>query len=295
MPEGLSKAESFESLKQDLQLLLSQFNLSRYQSELYSELLLRGSLTVAGLSSHTSVPRPKIYENLDSLYVKGLVQSTGDNPKTYSATDLLATAEDYSREFQDKALELQARAAELCQRLLALQREQGNGESWIVHCSGKAELLKKFASHLRQAKNYVLISMPDFSIIPELFRELKKTVSRGVNVRVFGSREFSRGAEAFHEAGCEVRLSGEFLPEFAFSDDAMLMRGSEDYRSLLRVSPSRVSESFKSLFFTAWESRSLPFVGEGEPLGVPVALVREDWEGKYLVDLWSSPGHILTQ
>ena len=67
---------------------LKEFGLTEYEASAYVALTLLGSGKASEISKKANIPQSKIYEVLDSLAKKQLIEFIGGRPKEYRAIDL---------------------------------------------------------------------------------------------------------------------------------------------------------------------------------------------------------------
>lgn len=102
---------------------LAELGLSAYEEKCYRALLARGPAPASGVSDASGVPRGRVYDVLNGLAARDLVETRSGEPTTYAAVDpdvaadrLLAERE---RELAEQADRYERLAAELDEELAA--------------------------------------------------------------------------------------------------------------------------------------------------------------------------------
>lgn len=71
--------------KKEILEILSKFGMNEYESRVYSTMVLLGPTKAGNISKESKVPQSKIYEVLDQLIEKQLVEFLGGRPKEFRA------------------------------------------------------------------------------------------------------------------------------------------------------------------------------------------------------------------
>ena len=90
----------------DLEALFRSMGLQRFDAEVYSALLSRGPMTITELVKELGRHRPQVYEALERLKARGLVEYSGGKPALYRAVEpevLLSLFDEEVRSLRERA------------------------------------------------------------------------------------------------------------------------------------------------------------------------------------------------
>jgi sugar-specific transcriptional regulator TrmB len=76
-----------EYLSETLVNLFKEYGLKEYEAKAYVSLLFSRELTASELSRVSEIPQPRIYDVLNSLKLKGLVEIRQERPQKFRAVD----------------------------------------------------------------------------------------------------------------------------------------------------------------------------------------------------------------
>lgn len=112
---------------------LKSFGLTEYQARAYLALLDLGTAAGSQIPAHSRVPRTRVYETMQQLHEKGLVQILPEKPVRYRAVPfanyLRVMAEDHRRKAQQLSLNAAALAREFSPSPMAGPEERGRFEA----------------------------------------------------------------------------------------------------------------------------------------------------------------------
>lgn len=118
---------------QDRVQKLKSFGLTEYQARAYLALLDLGAATGSQIPAHSRVPRTRVYETMQQLHEKGLVQILPEKPVRYKpvpfANYLRGLAEDHRRKAQQLSTNAAALAREFSVSPLGSPEERGRFEA----------------------------------------------------------------------------------------------------------------------------------------------------------------------
>ncbi|MBU3896884.1 MAG: hypothetical protein KJ697_03040 [Nanoarchaeota archaeon] len=166
------------------QILLSDlkmFGLSEYEARAYLVLSMYGPSSASFISEHSKIPSSKIYDILNSLRFKGLLDACNTKPKRfklidpkYALTSILASKELMIEEMRIKTKNL----------LEKLNPPQNSIKSEIWHSRGKRPFYDKACEILNKTKEHAIATTKDFSRYPFLDYEFLDATKRGVKIRI---------------------------------------------------------------------------------------------------------------
>jgi sugar-specific transcriptional regulator TrmB len=188
-----------EDLMEDLKELLNDANLSTYEINAYLTLLSSSKInppTAKEISSESSVPSGRIYEVLEDLEKKGLIEIIESRPKKYKAVSLnkaLSNLIDFqSKESKRKIRYLYDRAkileSELYDSDILLRREPSKIFWSTIY--GTKSILSLYTKYIDEAKEEIIfnefINKSTLKILPYakmIYLPLKNAIDRGVAVK----------------------------------------------------------------------------------------------------------------
>ena len=188
-----------EELMKDLKKFLNDANLSTYEINAFTSLLLQSKSnppTAKEISEKSNVPSGRIYEVLEVLNEKGLIEIIESRPKKYrtlsinKALDNLITY--HSNQNKRKIDYLYDRAKVLESELYSngfFIKKEPSKIFWSI-AYGTQSILSLYVKYINEAKKEIIfnefINKSTLKILPYgklIYEPLKKAVDRGVNVR----------------------------------------------------------------------------------------------------------------
>jgi sugar-specific transcriptional regulator TrmB len=165
--------------------VLQSLGLSDYESKVYFGLVLLGPAKASEISKQAEVPRSKIYEVLESLIEKQLVEVSKEKPKLFKAIGPEIAIKAMIANKEEELKILKERAKDLMKELHALPKEEKLAEGiWEQESSKSIEVLNKLAEMIKRARKYVIDITRDFSTSQALKDAIKDCLRRNVKVRM---------------------------------------------------------------------------------------------------------------
>lgn len=196
-------------LNQNLISELREFGLTEYESRVYVVLTMYGSSIASFISEHTRIPSSKIYDILNSLKAKGLVEICSAKPKKFKAIDPKHALTNIVERREMLTNQLRIRATDILNKLKPVD-EKDNSQIWSS--AGKKIFLGKIAEIFRESKNYVVFVTGDFPRNPQLDREIVKATKRGVKITVLCVRHFTEESKLKAEWYAKNNINIRILP-----------------------------------------------------------------------------------
>ena len=232
---------------------LREFGLNDYEARTYSALVFMGPSKAGEISRESQVPQSKIYEILDILTGRQLVEVLEGRPKEYKAVDPELALENLVRNEEKKFKVLKAKAGSVKS---VLKKINGNGDEtieglWTIKGRKYIEFFDKVAEVIDRSESYVYGITRDFSKSSRLSQALIGCLKRGVKVRVVAletvTQENYWKAKWYQSHGILLRLcETKMHPRIVLSDGKeMIMRLDHD--------PTK-KENF--LFTAVWTAHS---------------------------------------
>ena len=195
-----------KDLMEDLREFLNDANLSTYEVNAYITLLSSSKThppSAKKISSDSQVPSGRIYEVLEDLRKKGMIEIIDSRPKKYLAFSLNKALENLI-EFQSK--ENKRKIGYLYNRAKNLESELYDNEVLLRReplkifwstIYGTKSILSLYAKYINEATTEIIfnefINKSTLKVIPHaklIYEPLKKAIERGVRVKDLWSFEY---------------------------------------------------------------------------------------------------------
>ncbi len=163
--------------------LLQDLGMSQYEASIYVALLrLRGG-TAREVSETTSVPRTRIYDAVERLQDRGLVDVQNNSPKQFQPVGRETTLRHFRHKYDDTVTELASQLADL----EPAERQQEQRGVWTT--TGSAAVDDRVSNYLSSATDEIVYLTIDRVLSEEILTELRAASERGVAVRLANSTE----------------------------------------------------------------------------------------------------------
>ncbi|MEM5766596.1 MAG: helix-turn-helix domain-containing protein [Candidatus Aenigmatarchaeota archaeon] len=173
----MEKSEIFEVLK--------RLGLGEYEARAYTELVLLGPSFANELSKAAEIPRSKIYEVLEGLIEKQMVEVFEDKPKLFRAIEARVAIKGLIDEKEQQIRLIKEKANNLISQLKFFERREELIEGiWEQNGERAIEALNKLAEMLERANKYVIDITRDFSLSSTLREAIKSCLKRKVKVMI---------------------------------------------------------------------------------------------------------------
>ncbi|MEM5852793.1 MAG: helix-turn-helix domain-containing protein [Candidatus Aenigmatarchaeota archaeon] len=196
--------------KNEIFKLLEELGLSDYEARAYTELVLLGPSNASDLSKVAEIPRSKIYEVLEHLMEKQMVEVFDEKPKIFRAIDANVTIKNLIEEKEGYLKNIKEKADKVIAYLKNFERREEEIEGIWEHNSEKAmEALNKLGEMLDRAKNYAIDITRDFSFSQRLREAIRSCLKRGVKLRIICmgiNRENFQRAKWYYEQKIPLRV-----------------------------------------------------------------------------------------
>jgi len=216
--------------REEILRTLTSCGLNEYESKAYSSLVFLGPSKAGMISRESNVPQSKIYEVLDQLMGKQLVEMFDGRPKEFKAvppeTALRNLLEERTRELDA----LKGKVETIGDFLKPTKPAEVVGGVWTIKGEKFKEFFNKAAEMLGRSEKYVYAITRDFSRTASLAEALHKCRKRGVKVRVIGMEKVDGQnyykARWYADHGIDLRLfETRVHPRIVVADGReMLMR-----------------------------------------------------------------------
>lgn len=135
---------------------LMKFGFSKYETLVYTTLLMKGSSTASEIVGVAGIPQPRLYDIVSSLERKGLIESQEGRPKKYWALDPEVALPRFFSQFESAYRETLKVSGEMFKKASAFMEKPS---VWIVR--GKENVLSKMASMIEDSEVEVWAAIPD--------------------------------------------------------------------------------------------------------------------------------------
>lgn len=159
---------------------LEQFGLSAYAARTFVALSTLSSGTAKDISDISAVPRTRVYDAVDELQERGLVDVQQSSPKQFWAI----SAETAQRKFEQ---EIKHRTDRLNSALRALGPSQPKQEQrgvWTV--DGQPAVTDRVLEFVRAADDEIVYMTVEELLTEDIIDELAAAADRGVTIRLAG-------------------------------------------------------------------------------------------------------------
>jgi len=173
--------------KKEILEMLKKFGLNEYESKAYTTLILSGSCRAGELSNLSSIPQSKIYETLESLMDKNLVEMFDGRPKEFKAIAPEVALPSLLERVETKIQVLKKEVKEISAFLKPIHpQEKVAGGIWTIKGRKYIEFFNRLADMLDRSEKYAYAITRDFSRTRRLTDAVKECVRRGVDLKIMG-------------------------------------------------------------------------------------------------------------
>lgn len=174
------------AVTQDRIQKLKSFGLTEYQARVYLALLELGAATGSQIPAHSRVPRTRVYQTMQQLHEKGLVQILPEKPVRYKpvpfSTYLRGLADDHRR----RAQQLSVNAATLAREFSVSPREVAEERGRFEALYGRRNVRDRLMEMYEHADTQIIAIGSMHSparILHGLGAELEEKAAAGVRAR----------------------------------------------------------------------------------------------------------------
>jgi HTH-type transcriptional regulator, sugar sensing transcriptional regulator len=153
--------------------LLKFWNMSEYEAKIYVTLVKLRKGSARDIHELTGIPRGRVYENLNLLVQKGLIDILNTNPCQYRALDIRPTFERLKKEY---VLSLD----NIIEELEDIEKNTSSNDLPCFKLKNEWAIEQQIAGLLRRIKKQILILCNDpvwYSKFKEIFRETNKKIN----------------------------------------------------------------------------------------------------------------------
>ncbi|SHH32545.1 TrmB family transcriptional regulator [Tepidibacter thalassicus] len=170
---------------------MMQIGINKYESKAYISLLKRPGITAYELSKLSGVPQAKIYETMNKLLDKKLVNIIGDSPTKYIAVDFEDYLDNYKKSVSKTIKFLKENVKEV---------NANDQISYMWYFQGRENIVNKIHRVFSNSKKFIYLEC--WKEEYEFFKdELKKLEEKGIEIVtvLYGEVDEKIGEVYFHE------------------------------------------------------------------------------------------------
>lgn len=196
--------------REEILRTLASCGLSEYESKAYASLVFIGPSRAGAISRESNVPQSKIYEILDQLMDKQMVEMFDGRPKEFKAVAPGVALKNLLEERTHELDALKGKVGVIGDFLKPTKPTEVLGGIWTIKGEKFKEFFNKAAEMMNRSERYVYAITRDFSRTASLADALQKARKRGVKVRVIGMEHVNEQnyykARWYTDHGIDVRV-----------------------------------------------------------------------------------------
>ncbi len=180
-----------EIMNQDLIEKMLDVGLNRYESKAYLSLLQNRSVTAYEIAKISGVPQSKIYETMERLLKKNLVNVVDDNPVKYIALNMDNYIDNYRKNIGESIAFIKEGIEEISPKRKV---------SHLLHITGRDNVDQQLRTMLGKVKEFAYLEIWDTDY-EEIYRDVEKLVDAGKEVVIvlYGEVKKEVGKVYHHE------------------------------------------------------------------------------------------------
>lgn len=190
---------------------MESLGLTNYEIRVYTSLLFSGSNTAAEISKKSGVPYSKIYDVLNSLYVRGWAYSDNQRPQNFFPKSPNNAVEAIMIEMENN---LRSNRNTIINELMPIYEKTGLKEKpdiWVV--SGLYNIAIKVTEIIQSTKEELLIAIPKIpeDVIKSIQPLLRELFEKGIKIIILASEETNSETIKAMSRVAEVRLKNNMF------------------------------------------------------------------------------------
>lgn len=165
---------------------LRAFGLNEYESKAYFALSRIGPTKATIISKESNIPPSKIYEVLESLINKKLVEKLEGRPKEFKAIPPSLALKNII-ESKEKEIEKLRKAYDIIKNILKpIPKKEESLGIWMAKGTKYSDFFERAVEMLERCKKYVYAITRDYSRTFKLTETIKSSIKRGVEINLIG-------------------------------------------------------------------------------------------------------------
>jgi sugar-specific transcriptional regulator TrmB len=159
---------------------LERFGLSSYAARTFVALASLGTGTARDVSQVSAVPRTRVYDAVDELHDRGLVDIQQSSPKQFWAISAETAIRIFEREFQNRTASLRTALDEL----ESVERQGEQRGVWTV--DGQSVITERVLEFFANAEEEIVYMTVGDLLTDDLIEALGEASDRGVSIKLAG-------------------------------------------------------------------------------------------------------------
>lgn len=173
--------------KKEILEILNKFGMNEYEARTYAALVQLGPTKAGNIYKEAKVPQSKIYEVLDQLIEKQVIEFLGGRPKEFRAIPPQFALRSLIQNREKNIEELKQFTVQLNGLLKPKESYEEISEGiWVSKGRGNIEFFDKLSQMIANSKKYVYALTRDFSYSSQLREAVKTCRRRGVDLKIIG-------------------------------------------------------------------------------------------------------------
>jgi sugar-specific transcriptional regulator TrmB len=199
-----------EISNEELVNILRSFGMNDYEAKVYSALVFLGPSKASEISRESKVPQSKIYEILEKLAERQLVEVYSIRPKEFKAVSPEVSIRNLIEENEKRIKEAKEKIEKISFVLKPRSESQVLNGIWTSQGKGWKDFIDRLCDMFNKTKSYAYVVSRDFSWTSKLAEAVDSCISRGVKIRTIAIGETNesnyRRAKWFNDHGVEIRV-----------------------------------------------------------------------------------------
>lgn len=247
------------SLSEKAASALEALGLTKTEVRAYVALIGKGSMTASEVSRAARIPYSKVYDALEALHSKGLVDEQHSRPILYTAKAPGTALDEMNSRYEANRKENEIIALKELTGIYENKGEQERPEIWILR--GTSQILSQLRTLVFDCRNEMLIALPS-AIAPfadEIAALLMALKEKGVRIEILTGDDLSKEALEMLGTVAEVRKRNTLYGGGVISDSrqvVLLLGGGDTESSALAIWADHIGLAgfAKDYFQMLWNS-----------------------------------------
>lgn len=232
-------------------LLESGFTL--YEGKILIALIQSPEAAAKEITQLSEVPKNKVYEILENLKHRSIIEELPTKPKKYRAANLLTQLKSRAKTRREEIDNLERRIESFTTE--SISKQSNEQKFWVTE--GADAMIKKIANTLPDIKKESIGYIDIWKGIPENYHAVEKAIARGVKFYFLGSVDNPEAisiARKYIKLGVEIREHKTTGAGYSIFDNRYLqIRVSEQKVISLWIDNKYLANILRQHFFQVWQ------------------------------------------